>query len=97
MGLEALMQGVQLSTGLEELTRQQLVDNIIGSVSGGGSGGGSGGSGMLNIDLESGLNTLAQLYNFYNENYGGGGNVGEVVVEEIVPTGYDENGNPTYD
>lgn len=98
MGLEALMQGVQLSTGLEELTRQQLVDNIIGSISGGGSGGGSG-SGMLGIDIEADLENLVPswLYDFVD--YFQPTDYGTPVtgVEEIVPTGYDENGNPTYD
>jgi len=66
VGLEALMQGVQLSTGLEELTRQQLVDNIIGSVSGGGSDGMlSGGKSWSDMsDLER-LETLDRLYNRY--------------------------------
>ena len=95
-GLEALMQGVQLSTGLEELTRQQLIQDIIGSVSGGG---GSSGSGMFGIDADAELGDLVPswLYNlvdyFQPTDYG----TPVTGVEEIVPTGYDENGNPTYD
>ena len=86
-GLEALMQGIQLSTGLEELTRQQLVDNIIGSISGGGSGGGSGDSGMLGIDIDAELGDLipSWLYDFVDyftpTDYG----TPTVTVEEIIP------------
>jgi hypothetical protein len=93
-GLEALMQGVQLSTGLEELTRQQLVDNIIGSISGGGSG-----SGMLGIDIDAELEDLVPSWLSGLIDYFTPTDYGTPVtgVEEIVPTGYDENGNPTYD
>ena len=83
MGLEALMQGVQLSTGLEELTRQQLVDNIIGSVSGGG----SGDSGMLGIDIDAELGDLIPSWlsdfvdYFTPTDYG----TPTVTVEEIIP------------
>jgi len=65
-GIEALIQGIQMSTGLEELTRQQLVGNIVGSVTGGGSSGMlSGGKSWSDMsDLER-LETLDRLYNRY--------------------------------
>jgi len=90
-GLEALMQGVQLSTGLEELTRQQLVDNIIGSVSGGG----GSGSGMLGIDIDAELGDLVPswlsgLVDYFTPTDYGTPTTG---VEEIIT---DEDGNPVY-
>jgi len=91
MGLEALMQGVQLSTGLEELTRQQLVDNIIGSVSGGGSG-----SGMLGIDIDADLENLvpswlSSFIDYFTPTDYGTPTTG---VEEIIT---DADGNPIND
>jgi hypothetical protein len=83
-GLEALMQGVQLSTGLEELTRQQLIQDIIGSVSGGS---GSSGSGMFGIDIDAELGDLVPnwLYDladyFTPTDYG----TPTVTVEEVIP------------
>lgn len=91
-GLEALMQGVQLSTGLEELTRQQLVDSVIGSVSGGG----GSGSGMLGIDIDAELGDLVPswLYDFVDyfkpTDYG----TPTTGVEEVIT---DEYGNPIND
>ena len=85
------MQGVQLSTGLEELTRQQLVDNIIGSVSGGG----GSGSGMLGIDIDAELGDLVPswlsgLVDYFTPTDYGTPTTG---VEEIIT---DEDGNPVY-
>ena len=79
MGLEALMQGVKLSTGLEELTRQQLIQDVIGS--------GSSGSGMFGIDIDAELEDLVPnwLYDladyFTPTDYG----TPTVTVEEVIP------------
>ena len=89
-GLEALMQGIQMSTGLEELTRQQLVDNILNSITGGGTGGsGTGGGtdgGMFNIDIEADLENLIpswllDIIDYQPTDYG----TPTVTVEEIIP------------
>ncbi len=92
-GLEALMQGVQLSTGLEELTRQQLIQDIIGSVSGGS---GSSGSGMFGIDIDAELgdlvpNWLYGLVDYFTPTDYGTPTTG---VEEIIT---DADGNPIND
>lgn len=86
-GIEALIQGIQMSTGLEELTRKQLIDNIVGTVTGGGSSGGSSNDDMFGIDVEAELDDLVPswLYDFVDyftpTDYG----TPTVTVEEIIP------------
>jgi len=91
-GLESLMQGIQLSTGLTELARQGLFQNVLGSVTGGGSGSsgtGSSGSGFdfgVDIDASDALDFLKYIGGgiadfFTPTDYG----TPVVTVEEIIP------------
>ena len=101
-GVESLMQGIEKANTLETAMRTGLLQNIVGGITGGGSG--SGGEefsmpsfeiGGYDIGLDDILSGLGGLFS----GIGGGTPApqGEVIVEEIVPTGYDENGNPIYD
>lgn len=102
-GIEALIQGIQMSTGLEELTRKQLIDNIVGTVTGGGSSGDSSGDSsggnLFGIDVDAELGDLVPswIYDFVDYFTPTDNGTPVTSVEEIVPTGYDENGNPIYD
>jgi hypothetical protein len=101
-GIESLMQGIQQANTLETAMRTGLLQNVVGGLTGGLIGGSEGSSyqvptfsiGGFDIGLDDILSGLGGLFS----GIGGGTPApqGEVVVEEIIPTGYDASGNPIY-
>ena len=98
-GIESLMQGIQQANTLETAMRTGLLQNVVGGLTGGSEGSSyqvpTFNIGGFDIGLDDILSGLGGLFS----GIGGGTPApqGEVVVEEIIPTGYDASGNPIYD
>ena len=98
-GIQSLMQGIQQANTLETAMRTGLLQNAVGGLTGESEGSSyqvpTFSIGGFDIGLDDILSGLGGLFS----GIGGGTPApqGEVVVEEIIPTGYDASGNPIYD
>jgi len=106
-GLQAQINQAEMANEIRETYLSGLFDSILsnrgtggGNTGGGTSGGGAGegGNGLFNIGgYEVTLDDLTNVFEgMFSSNDSPAPNQGQTGVEEIVPTGYDENGNPIY-
>lgn len=106
-GLQGQINQAEMANEIRETYLSGLFDSILsnrgtgggntgGDTSGGGAG--EGGNGLFNIGgYEVTLDDLTNVFeSMFSSNDSPAPNQGQTGVEEIVPTGYDENGNPIY-